>query len=224
MGWRLELDPEGREHCYTTINGNYVDDGYELGELENFKATYEKVVYYFPECPLIDLKHEFDHVQQMERIASNRKVKDSDTATPYLPSDWKYKLGGEENGWDELDSQVTHGAQSSFLSDAELEKRENINKLYNKGTEKDLNLRDLSWAQNEVLEYHAYLRELARMDRLGISKSKQEEIILKIKEHETEAEKLIDSEDDEVVEACNNIESFEALKAQYNEIKTKIES
>lgn len=213
-----ELQPTDEEHCFTSIDGVYIDGGYEIGELEPLKISYKKIVFYNVNCPLIDLKHEYDHVLQLEKIAEFRKEEDSDTFTPYLPTEWKYYLYGDEEE-PELDSMKEIKGHSSFLSDSQEEINNNIKKLINKGNEKELRLQSLSESENEVVEYHAYLRELGRMDKLGIEKSKKLEIVHKIEEHEEKAENFISNQDDsEVIKACNAITPFENLKTEYRRI------
>src|SRR5690606_35840161 len=118
LGWSL-LRSEEREHCYTEVIRHYWEpaDNEEEGKEHDIPSyardadighipekDIEKIVYYSPQCPLLDLMHEMDHVDQQEKVF--------ETTGKYLFTNW------DAVSWEKKEfGQMSISVGSAFYSD-----------------------------------------------------------------------------------------------------------
>ncbi|MGG8497002.1 DUF4157 domain-containing protein [Tenacibaculum sp. TC6] len=219
-GWELKKGNEG--HCITVVKKNYGVD--EIKNEESDEPDYiliddevkesffyddgegtkelEKTVYYDPDCPLIDLIHELDHVKQVEEY---EKLHGVNLITTWQALNWGYEMVAEEPKGGI--SSATEGPSRKFQKD-------HVNK--------DKSVDVLGKNANSVAEYQNYMLELLRYVKMNASVEEIKEIAKRVADHREMAEKELvkyhetdEEERDKFIEACEQIISFEELKDKY---------
>ncbi|MEX6690400.1 hypothetical protein QTN47_23010 [Danxiaibacter flavus] len=214
LGWQLRKT-EDRDHCYTEVIRHYWSDpekeegkepnydvpAYMLNEKTNDQVIpgdqVEKIVYYNPDCPLIDLIHEMDHVEQQE------KTKEKTGNYRYTTWDaWEW--GGKQY------EQTSPSVSSAFYSDEHIAFQSLVNQKLG------FSELELSKGQNEFAEYHNYMREFLRYCAWGAGDSDKQKIVAKVNEHRDKAKEFAsENEKDPFIAACESIKPIAELESEY---------
>lgn len=202
LGWSLR--PTTNDHCYTEVLFHFAreEDDVEFGLKGCTPEQSEKIVFYSPACPLLDLVHEMDHVRQQEE---HQKENGHYLYTNYDLWSWG----------DQVRKKPESGLGGGFSFAEDHEEFARLKKAHP--------IDELSGPQNDVAEYHTYMREYVRYAKLGATTAERSELQAKVAEHEAAARKLIETDDadeaDPFVEACERIQPFSELEKEYAEAK-----
>jgi hypothetical protein len=157
---------------------------------------------------------------------------------PYIPADWTlyYTAMGASSIEElknmndahepELKSEDAYIGPLNFRPQSDKKndaghKANLVDEVIRQGNAKGVKLADISEPENQVLEYHAYLRELVRFDNIGMPKEEIEEIARRANTYKSVASLVIEKGNSEIVDACEKIQSFNELEAIYIKIMRK---
>lgn len=217
-GWKL-LPTKERDHCYTEVIRHYWEPGdndeeekdkydipsYAHGVPGVSEDDVEKIVYYAPNRPLLDLIHEMDHVYQQEEVFKS--------TGEYLFTNW------DAQNWDgKVFGQMSTSVPSSFYSEENLD--------FSSMIRDKLGYKELSDGQNEYAEYHNYMLEFLRYCVWKAPLKEKLDIKGRIEEYKPKAKKyaeMMEEEGDDFIQACETIKPLAELETEYKEALSTLE-